>query len=499
MNLAMIVYRLGMVMFFEAAFLLLPMICALLYHEFSVALIYFLVALLCLVLGFFMTLKKPKRPMMRPREAMAVTALSWILMSILGSLPFILAGEIPNPIDAFFETVSGFTTTGSTVVENIDAMSYGSRFWRSFTHWIGGMGVLVFLLAILPGASGSFMNLMVAESPGPSVSKLVPKVKDTAKTLYLMYIGLTVIELVLLLLAGMQMFDAITLTMGTAGTGGFAVRGSGFADYTILQQGIIGVFMMLFGINFIFYFLLLKKKWKAAFHMEEVITYLCIILAVTTMIVISIRSMFPSLFLAIHHVFFTVSSLITTTGYSTVDFNQWTPIARTLLVMIMFIGACAGSTGGGIKVSRFNVMFKGIGKELQMLLHPGLVKKVQMDGKPIPHETVRSINVFLAIYLIVFVVCLLLVTIDGKDLVTNFTAVAATLNNIGPGLAGVGPMSTFAGFSNFSKLVLSFAMLAGRLELLPVILLLVPGMWSRKRRQYTPKYKPGAVRQQKSS
>lgn len=477
MNLRAILYVLGQVCQAEAAFLLLPMICALCYQEYRVALIYFLVALLCLGLGFLMTYGRKSVGRFRAREGMAATGLAWILMSILGSLPFILAGEIPNPVDAFFETVSGFTTTGSTIIPDLSTISHGSLFWRSFTHWIGGMGVLVFLLALLPSTSAKFMNLMIAESPGPDVSKLVPKVKDTAKTLYVMYIGLTLIQIVFLLLAGMPLFGTLCLTMGTAGTGGFAVRANGFDDYTMLQQGIIAIFMMLFGINFSFYFLLLRHKWKQAFHMEEVLTYIGIILVVTFVIVLSVRGMFPDIWQAIHHVFFTVSSLITTTGYATVDFNLWTPLARTLLVMIMFIGACAGSTDGGIKVSRFNVMIKGIKKEFRNLLHPGLVEKVQMDGKPIAHETVRSINVFLSIYLIVFVSVLLIITIDGKNLVTNFTAVAATINNIGPGLSDVGPMSTFAGFSNLSKLALSFAMLAGRLELLPIILLMVPAMW----------------------
>ena len=477
MNIPVLIYVLGQVCRIEAALMLLPVICALCYHEYPVALIYLIVSALCLVIGSIMTARKPKNNRIRAREGMAATGLSWILMSILGCLPFILLGEIPNFIDAFFETVSGFTTTGSTIIQDLDAISYGSRFWRSFTHWIGGMGVLVFLIALLPGTSGSFMNLMVAESPGPDVSKLVPKVRDTAKVLYRIYIALTLIQIVLLLLAGMPLFDTLTLSFGTAGTGGFAVRSSGFSDYTILQQGIIGVFMMLFGINFGFYFLLFQRKWKKALHMEEVITYLGIILAVTTIITLSVRYLFPSLFLTIHNVFFTVSSIITTTGYSTVDFNQWTPLAKTLLVLIMFIGACAGSTGGGIKVSRINVMFKGIGKEIKTLLHPGLIAKVRMDGEPIAHETVRSINVFLAIYIVVFVSCLLLITLDGKDLVTNFTAIAATLNNIGPGLGEVGPMGTFASYSGFSKLVFSFAMLAGRLELLPILLLFVPQMW----------------------
>lgn len=477
MNLFVIAYVLGQVCKFEAGFMLLPMVCALCYSEYSIALIFFLCALLCLTVGFFLTLKKPEHMRIRPKEAMAATALSWVVISVLGCLPFMISGEIPRFADAFFETVSGFTTTGSSILSDIDAMSYGSRFWRSFTHWIGGMGVLVFVLAILPSTSSTFMNLMVAESPGPSVSKLVPKVRQTAKYLYTIYLTMTIVQIVLLLLAGMPLFDSITLTMGTAGTGGFSVRSSGFADYTMLQQGIIAVFMVLFGINFSFYFLIVRKKFKAAVSMEEVLTYLAIILAVVLLIVTSVWWMFPNLFEAFHHVFFTVSSIITTTGYATVDFNQWTPFAKTLVVLIMFIGACAGSTGGGIKVSRINVMFKGIKKELQMLLHPGLVRKVKMDGKPIAHETVRSINVFIAIYLVTFVVCLVLVTLDSKDLVTSFTAVAATLNNIGPGLGEVGPMGNFGAFSDFSKYVLSFAMLAGRLELIPLLLLLIPQMW----------------------
>lgn len=330
------------------------------------------------------------------------------------------------------------------------------------------------------------MNLMTAESPGPEVSKIVPKVRDTAKTLYKIYFGMTLIQLVLLLLAGMEVFDAITLTMGTAGTGGFAVRSDGFASYSLLQTGIIAIFMMLFGVNFTFYVLLLRGKPKQAFKMEEVLSYLGIILGAVTLIVISVQSLFPDLYLAIHHTFFTVSSIITTTGYSTVDFNLWTPFAQILLVLLMICGACAGSTGGGFKVSRINVILKGIKKEFSSLIHPRSVKKVRMDGKVISHETVRSINVFLANYICVFVISLIIISLDGKDLVTSFTSVAATLNNIGPGLGEVGPTGSFAGFSPLSKLVFCFDMLAGRLELLPILLLFLPSMWiMRSRRRNT--------------
>ncbi|MCF0245738.1 MAG: TrkH family potassium uptake protein [Ileibacterium sp.] len=486
MNLGIILYVLGMVCMFEAGFLLLPLFTAFLYQEYNIVQVYGICIVICMVIGLILVMTTRKnRADMKPKEGVAIVGLSWLVLSLLGALPFFLSGEIPHYIDAFFETVSGFTTTGSTILTDVDAMSYGSRMWRSFTHWVGGMGVLVFLLALLPSKNGSFMNLMMAESPGPDVSKLVPKVRDTAKYLYWIYIGMTAIQLILLLLAGMQVFDAVTLTFGTAGTGGFAVRSSGFEDYTILQQGIIAVFMMLFGINFNFYFLLIKGKLKDAFKMEEVLTYLGIIVAVTAVIVISVYPMFNNLFYAIHHVFFTVSSLITTTGYATVDFNLWPSIALVLLVTIMFIGACAGSTGGGIKVGRINIMVKGIVKEFYTLFHPRSVKKVRMDGRPIAHDVVRSTNVFIALYLLIFVGSVILVSLNGKDLVTTFTAVAATLNNIGPGLAGVGPMSNFSELSYFSKLVLSFDMLAGRLELLPIIMLLIPSMWkvSRKPRQ----------------
>lgn len=477
MNIRNVLFILGKVAKAEGGFLLLPMICSLFYQEYDVAKVYLMCAAFCVLIGLILECFRLKQTKIRSREGMVAVGLSWCLISVLGCMPFVFTGEIPNPVDAFFETVSGFTTTGSTIIPDLSTISYGSLFWRSFTHWIGGMGVLVFLLAFLPNSSGSFMNLMIAESPGPDVSKLVPKVKETAKHLYSMYIGLSLLQVIVLLVEGMPLFDTLTLTMGTAGTGGFAVRASGFDDYTMIQQATIGIFMVAFGVNFAFYFYVIRRKFNQAFHMEEVIAYLAVILTVVTMIVCSTYYMFPSLFESVHHVFFTVASIITTTGYATVDFNNWTSFAKTLLILLMFIGACAGSTGGGIKVSRILVMVKGIKKEIKMLIHPGLVERVQMDGKPIAHETVRSINVFLSLYVFTFIIILLVVTLDGKDMVTNFSAVAATINNIGPGLGEVGPMSTFASFSNVAKIALSFAMLAGRLELLPIILLFIPKMW----------------------
>lgn len=352
-------------------------------------------------------------------------------------------------------------------------------FWRSFTHWIGGMGVLVFLLTLLPLAGGSHMNLMKAESPGPSVSRLVPKVKSTAKILYLIYIVMTVTEIILLLIGKMPLFDALTLSFGTAGTGGFGIRNDSIAGYSVYCQVVITIFMILFGVNFNVYFLLLLKKFRQASVNEEVRAYLLIILSAILVITWNIRRMFDSIGQAFQQSAFQVASIITTTGYATTDFNLWPQVSRTILVMLMFVGACAGSTGGGIKVSRFLILMKAAKKELIQLLHPRSVRKIKIDGKAVEHEVVRSTNVFMGIYVLVFAFSILLIAFDNLDLATNFTAVTATLNNIGPGLELVGPTGNFSVFSDFSKLVLTFDMLAGRLELFPLLLLFVPDTWKK--------------------
>ncbi|MDO4343316.1 MAG: TrkH family potassium uptake protein [Eubacteriales bacterium] len=481
MNYQIIRYMLGYVCYFEAAFLALPVLVGLIYGEFQVCAAYAASALLCAVLGVVFTFRKPKDRRLYTKEGLVTVALCWIVLSLLGAVPFYISGEIPFYVDALFETVSGFTTTGSSILMDVEAMSHAGLFWRSFTHWIGGMGVLVFILAILPLKGGAFMNLMKAESPGPSVSKMVPRLRDTAIFLYAIYMGMTLLQFVLLLLGGMPVFDAITLTMGTAGTGGFAVKNTGIADYTVYQQAVITIFMILFGVNFNTYFLLVRKKPKQALKSEEVRTYLAIIAVSVAVITINILPMFPNLFQALHHAAFQVGSIITTTGYSTRDFNQWPPLSKTILMILVFIGACAGSTGGGIKVSRIVIMVKGIGKEIKMLLHPRSVYKVRMDGRMIEHEVVRSVNVYLAIYVLVFVGSLLIITLDEKDLVTNFTAVGVTLNNIGPGLEVVGPAGNFSSFSPLSKLVLCLDMLAGRLELFPMLMLFVPSVWKRRK------------------
>ena len=395
----------------------------------------------------------------------------------MGAVPFVLTGEIPSFTNALFETISGFTTTGASILSDVEALSYTSLFWRSFTHWIGGMGVLVFLMAIIPLSGGSNIHLMKAESPGPSVGKLVPKMKHTARLLYLIYFGLTIIEIILLLTGGMPLFDSLTTTFGTVGTGGFGIKNSSIAGYSPYLQWVITIFMILSGINFNAYYLIIFKQFKKAFTMEEVHAYIGIIVAATGIIFVELARTSMNMVDALRHAAFQVGSIITTTGFATTDFNEWTQASRTILVLLMFIGACAGSTGGGIKVSRFITVFKTVGKEINSYIHPKSIKKIKMDGKPIEHEVMRATNVYFVTFLSLFILSVFLISLEEKDLITNFTAVAATINNIGPGLEMVGPTQNFAHFSPFSKYVLMFDMLAGRLELFPILLLFVPTIW----------------------
>ena len=476
MNTSIIRYIVGYILKIEAALLLIPSIVAAIYRE-PEGLCYLSVSALCIFLGVLLSFRKPKNHVFYLKEGCVATALSWIFLSFFGALPFWISGEIPSLIDALFETVSGFTTTGSSILSDVEALSHCALFWRSFTHWIGGMGVLVFLLAVIPLSGGSHINLMRAESPGPSVGKLVPKIKYTAQILYVIYLGMTVVEIILLLISRMPVFDAITLSFGTAGTGGFGIKGDSIASYTALQQWIITIFMILFGVNFNAYYLILFRKFKKALQMEEVKAYFGIIFVSTAIITGSLVMGNMQFADALRHAAFQVGSIITTTGYATINFDAWSQTCRTILVLLMFVGACAGSTGGGMKVSRFIVMVKTMTKELNSYIHPKSVKKIKMDGKPIEHEVVRSINVYLITFMIIFVVSVFAISFEGHDLVTNFTAVAATINNIGPGLSMVGPDCNFGFFSDFSKLVIIFDMLAGRLELFPLLILFHPAIW----------------------
>lgn len=476
MNASMIRYILGYVLKIEAALMLLPCLVALIYRE-QEGWYYLAVAAGGLFLGVLATWKKPVNSVFYLKEGCVSTALSWIIMSLLGCLPFCLTGEIPDFTDALFETISGFTTTGASILNDVEALSHTSLFWRSFTHWIGGMGVLVFLLAIIPMSGGSNINLMRAESPGPSVGKLVPKMRYTAQILYLIYFGMTILEMVLLIIGKMPVFDAVTTSFGTAGTGGFGIKNDSITGYSSYVQWVVTIFMILFGVNFNAYYLLLFGKIKKAFAMEEVRYYFLVILGAIVIIFTSLLRAGINVADSLRHAAFQVASIITTTGFSTADFDLWSQTCKTVLVLLMFVGACAGSTGGGIKVSRFIVLFKTVGKELNSYIHPKSIKKIKMEGKPVEHEVVRAINVYFITFMIIFSLSVFLISFEGNDLLTNFTAVTATINNIGPGLELVGPTKNFGFFSAFSKYVLMFDMLAGRLELFPLLILFHPAVW----------------------
>ena len=478
MNYTIVKYILGQVLNIEGAFMVFPLITALIYRE-PEGWSFGFTGLLCLLIGFLLSRKKAEGAVIYSREAFVTVAISWILLSVMGSVPFVITGTIPNPIDALFETVSGFTTTGASILTDVESLPRCMIFWRSFTHWLGGMGVLVLLLAFLPIKGGSHMNLMKAESPGPSVSKLVPTVRATAKILYIIYIFLTLLQILFLLLGRMPLFDALTITFGTAGTGGFGIKNDSMAGYSPYLQVVVTVFMILFGVNFSAYFLILRKKFKQAFSMEEVRWYLLIIFVSIMTTAVMVTNMYSSFWEALRHSAFQVGSIITTTGYTTTDFNLWPAIPRTILVLLMLVGACAGSTGGGIKVSRLLILAKAIRRDLHLILHPRSVKKLKMDGHVLEQDVIRSTGTFFVAYILIFSFSVLLVGIDNLDLVTNFTSVAATLNNIGPGLELVGPMGNFSVFSDFSTAVLTVDMLAGRLEIFPLLLLFTRDTWRK--------------------
>lgn len=479
MNYSMIFFIIGWVFIIEAALMAPSALVALLYAEQSIWA--FAAAIgLCLLLGVPLVRRQPSNKVFYAKEGCVTVALSWIVMSLMGALPFVFSGVIPSIVDAMFETVSGFTTTGASILKDVEVLPRCMLFWRSFTHWIGGMGVLVFLLCLLPMSGGGYsMNLMKAESPGPSVSKLVPKVRSTAKLLYGLYVALSLLELALLLLGSMPLFDALCTTFGTAGTGGFGIKNSSIGEYSAYIQSIVTIFMILFGINFNVYFLLYMRRPKEAFRCEEAGWYLAIIAVSTLIITVFIRNSFPDLVTAFRHAAFQVGSIITTTGFSTADFNVWPAVPKAILVLLMFIGACAGSTGGGIKVSRIVLLFRTMTREIEQIIHPHMVKKLKFEGRVVGQEVLRSVNAFMVAYVLIFAGSTLLVCLDGFDLVTSFTSVAATLNNIGPGLELVGPASNFSCFSDLSKIVLIFDMLAGRLEIFPLLVLFFRDTWKK--------------------
>ncbi len=480
MNYSVVRYILGWIMIIEAAFMLLPCTVALIYGE-KAGLSYLTVLLCSALIGCVSALFRPKKMNFYLKEGFVTVALSWILLSIIGAIPFVMTGEIPSFVDALFETISGFTTTGASILSDVEALSKASIFWRSFTHWIGGMGVLVFLLAIVPMTGGSNMNLMKAESPGPVVGKLVPKVRSTASILYLIYIGMTIIQMIFLMAGGMPLFDSVTISLGTAGTGGFNINNVGMAGESAYSQWVVAIFMILFAVNFNAYFFIVIGRIRDALKLEEVKIYFAIVAVASAIIFIDVRDLFVTGEEALRHTVFQVGTIMSTTGYATTDFNLWPTTSKIVLIMLMFVGGCAGSTAGGMKVSRFIIAIKTFFKEIISYLHPRSVKKLKMDGKMVEHETLRSVNVYFITFIVLFSTSLLLVSLEGRDLVTSFTAVSATINNVGPGLYDVGPMSNFGSLTDLTKGVLMFDMLVGRLEIFPIMLLFCPSVWKRKR------------------
>lgn len=478
MNYGMIARILSRVMSLEAVLMLPPMIVALIYGESVIC--YLATMLVAALLALLLCLVKKKTNSIYAREGFVSVGLSWILMSLVGALPFFISGEIPNYIDAFFETVSGFTTTGASILTDVEAMSRGLLFWRSLAQWIGGMGVLVFIMAVLPLSEDHSMHIMRAEVPGPIVGKLVPRVRTSSAINYIIYIVLTIVLIVLLCCGGMPLYDSLVHAMSAASTGGFSMKALSIGYYNSAYVDIVtGVFMLLFGVNFNIYFLLLMKKFKQAVTNSELLLYVGIVVFSTLTIALDIRYLYGAFGTALRYSFFQVSTIITTTGFATTNFDLWPSYSKCLLVLLMFTGACAGSTAGGIKVSRLIILAKASLADIKRLFSPRRTISVTMDGSRIDDGTIRSTEAFFLLYIVITFLSVLVVSLDGFDLITNFTAVVACISNIGPGLAMVGPMGSFAAFSGFTKIILSLCMLIGRLEIFPMLMLAVPSVWRK--------------------
>ena len=481
MNYRMVAFVLGRIFAIEAVLMLFPMICAACFGEWYLLPAFLLPALLLAVLALLTSFKTPKNTTIFARDGLAIVALVWVLMSAFGALPFVISGEIPSFIDAFFETVSGFTTTGSTILTDVEALSHGTLFWRSFAHWVGGMGVLVFAMAVLPMTDGRAMHLMRAEVPGPTVGKISSKLSDSAKILYAIYFAMTLIEVILLCAGGMPLFDSLIHSFGTAGTGGFSNKALSVGAYNNPYfEIVIGVFMLLFGINFNLYYFLLLRRFRDAFCSEEMLTYLGMVAFSTVTITLNILHLYDSVGTALRTAFFQVASIVTTTGYASADFNLWPTYSRIVICILTFFGACAGSTAGGLKISRIIIFFKAAKQDLNKMLHTHAVTTVRFEGKPLDEKVLRGVHNYFNIYMLMLTVSVLLLSLDGFDIVTTFTSVATCINNVGPGLEMVGPMGSFADFSAPAKLLLSFDMLAGRLELYPMLALFSPRLWRKR-------------------
>lgn len=480
MNRRMVLYIVGQMIKLEAVLMLLPLFVAVIYKNscFTALLITIAIAL---ILGYLLTtVFKPSNRLIFAKEGFVVVALSWIILSAIGALPFVISGEIPSFADAFFETVSGFTTTGSSILTDVEAMSEGLLFWRSFTHWVGGMGILVFIMAIIPSATDRSIHIIKAEVPGPIVGKLVPKIKDTAKILYLIYIFMTIVEIVLLLCGGMSLFDSCLHAFGTAGTGGFGIKADSVASYSPYLQWVITIFMLLFALNFNLYYLAILRKFRAIVKSGEMWLFIVIYSIAVLFVTINIYPLYENVADSLRLSAFQVSSIITTTGYSTADFNLWPGLSKSILLLVMFFGGCAGSTAGGLKMSRVLLLLKIIKREIQRMLHPRSVGKITLEGKKVDDSTIRGVTTYFAVYVACFVLIFFAISFEDFSIETNLSAVASCFNNIGPGLGAVGPMSSFAGYSALSKYILSIAMLLGRLEIYPILIALTPSTWSKR-------------------
>lgn len=480
MNKSIVFHYLSKIMLVGSATFLLPCIVSLYYKEFQCAMSFFIVAFAVAIISLPLAIIKPKNKHMYAREGLVIVALMWVIYPIFGALPFYISGAIPNFIDAIFESISGFTTTGSTILTDIENLPNGILFWRTFTHWIGGMGVLVFAIAIFPSSNDS-MYLMRAECAGPQVGKIVPKGKNSARYLYSIYLGLTVLTTIFLILGGMPVFDSICHAMSTAGTGGFGLKNNSIVYYNSTYIDVVlTISMLLFGINFNMYYFLITKRLKDVFKNTELRVYLLIILIATILITIEIYPIYKNVFTSLRFSSFQVVSIITSAGFATADYCQWSMLSQTILVILMFIGGCAGSTSGGLKVQRFIIMFKSAKKSIKQTLNPKSINIVTSDDKFLDISIVHGVHAYLIIYLGFFLVSLLLISLNNVDFSTSFTAVTTCINNIGPGLARVGPTENFSFFSNFSKIVLSIDMLLGRLECFPIIILFSPAIWRKK-------------------
>lgn len=484
MNYRMITYIIGQIVRVEGILMIPALICSLIYGE-GLQLAFVIPIVIALMLGALFTVKKPADTSIFAKEGFVSVALSWIIMSLIGALPFVIGGYTDSFIDAFFETVSGFTTTGASIFTEVESLDRGILFWRSFTHWIGGMGVLVFVMAILPQAdtrSVKLMHVMRAEVPGPKVGKLVSKISRTARIMYGIYIVITLVEVLFLLLGGMPLYDSLLNSFATAGTGGFGIKNTSIAAYdSAYIDYVISIFMFLFGVNFNLYYFVIIGQGVQVLKSEELRWYAAIVVGSTALITVDVFRIYGSVGESIRYAFFQVTSIITTTGFATYNYDTWPVLSKTVLILLMFCGACAGSTTGGIKVSRVILLIKTGLREIKYMLHPRSVIVIRTEGKPAEADVIRGASSFIIVYMMLYTVSFFLLTFaEGCDLVTGFTAVSATINNVGPGLGEVGPAGSFAGFTGFTKLLLSFDMLAGRLEIFPMIMLLAPSTWKSR-------------------